>query len=120
MSEPTANHNPRQQPLPDTAGTCRWLQPVGYNPDCPHVGMVEINGRRYTLGVAADCFLLMAVEPDKKGKKGCNHLPRDLSTCECSDFTFRSDRREDGKCKHQKALAKLLVGGIRHVVITAA
>src|SRR5262245_30777438 len=120
MTNATQKRKPRQQSLPAVTGTCRWLQPVGYNPDCPDVGMVEINGRRYTLGVAADYYLLLAVEPDKQGKKGCYHLPHDLTTCECGDFTFRADRREDGKCKHQKALAKLLDGGIPRVVITAA
>src|SRR5215471_17038862 len=120
MTSLPATRPVRQRPLPAVSGKCRWLQPVGFNPDCPDVGMVEINGRRYTLGVAADYFLLWAVEPDKQGKRGCYHLPRDLATCECGDHVFRSDRREDGKCKHQKALAKLLADGIRRVVITAA
>src|SRR5262249_30394608 len=115
MSETTANRTPRQRPLPAVSGTCRWLQPVGYEPDCPDVGMVEINGRAHTRGAPTDYFLLGAGEPDKQGKKGCYPLPRHLSTGECGDHVFRPDRREDGKCKPQKALAKLLAGGIRRV-----
>ncbi|MBI1914542.1 MAG: hypothetical protein HYS12_07365 [Planctomycetes bacterium] len=120
MQNATQNPAPRQRPLPPVSGTCRWPQPVGYDPDPPDVGMVEINGRRYTLGVAANYFLLLAVEPDRQGKKGCYHLPRDLSSCECGDHVFRADRREDGRCKHQKSLAKLLVDGIRRMVREAA
>lgn len=105
---------PARKPLPPVSGVCRWLEHIGSDPDFPRVGVVEINGRRYCLGRHADHYRLIACQPDKQGKIGNYTIPADLSTCECGDFCFRSDRRaaettdHDGRCKHLKALAKLL------------
>lgn len=39
------------------------------------------------------------------GKRGVYDLPKDLSSCDCADATFRSER--PGGCKHRRALAAL-------------
>src|SRR5215469_9307049 len=82
MVNATADRPARQRnPLPPVAGVCRWLEHFGSDPDFSRVGVVEIKGRRYSLGRHDTFFRLVACEADKQGKIGNYTIPRDLSSC---------------------------------------
>lgn len=97
---PTTPQRPRK-PLREVHGTCRWIRPpadkIGSDPKS---GILEINGTLYGLIIHETAYEI------RKEDKTIYHLPRDLSSCDCPDATFNSDR--PGGCKHRRALAALL------------
>lgn len=109
MSKTTCKQSTRQ--LPAVSGSVRVLQPIGTigRPDA-QTGEVEINGKPYFVQVLESGYSLFGF--DAKRKQTTHYqLPCDLSACECLDYLSRADRREAGKCKHQKALAALIAAG---------
>jgi hypothetical protein len=112
MSETNATRKPRQRkPLPAVSGSVRILQPIGSvgQPE-QQTGEVEINGKPYFIQVLESGYSLFGFDA-RKGQTTHYLLPGDLSACECLDYLSRADLREDGKCKHQKALAVLIARG---------
>jgi hypothetical protein len=109
MSKTTRNQSSRQ--LPAVSGSVRVLQPVGSvgKPE-QQTGEVEINGKPYFIQVLETGYSLFGFDA-KRRLTTHYQLPGDLASCECMDFLSRSDRREDRKCKHQKALAVLIARG---------
>jgi hypothetical protein len=92
------------------AGTVRILKPIGtVGPIENRTGEIAINGKAYSCHCLEFGFSLTTT--DTKNQPKCYELPADLSSCECMDYLSRSDKRQDGRCKHQKALAALVKAG---------
>ncbi len=102
----TGNRTSRQ--LPAVHGSVKLLQPIGsINAD---TGEVSINNKPYFCRCLEHGYQLFSFD-SKKQQTTVYDLPADLSACDCADFLYRSDRREDCRCKHQKALAALIGKG---------
>jgi hypothetical protein len=90
-----------RKPLPEVHGTCKWIhRPSNGLGEDPNSGLIEINGTLYALLIHETAYEIF------KEDKTTYHLPRDLSSCDCPDGTYRCER--PGGCKHRKALAALL------------
>lgn len=89
------------RPLQPVQGTCKWIRRPGDKIGLdPKSGLLEINGTPYGLLIHETAYELL-----KEG--GISYsLSRDLTSCDCPDATFNSER--PGGCKHRRALAALL------------
>src|SRR3712207_694079 len=89
---------PRTRKAPaEVHGSCRWV----CQPTAEHAGVLLINDACYIVQVLADGYRLT-----KHGADTPYDLPADLSSCDCPDATYPSDR--PGGCEHRKGLAAAL------------
>jgi hypothetical protein len=95
MTTATRTRKTRKAPQ-EIHGTCRWvLQPTTLHP-----GYLLINGTTYVVELLQDGYRMTKTNGD------CYDLPRDLSTCDCPDSVYASER--PGGCKHRRALSAAL------------
>jgi hypothetical protein len=117
MNETTRQNETRQ--LPAVSGSVKLLQSIGsVGPAENRTGEIEITSqtkrgpvvRRYFLQVHDHGFRLVGWD-DKRKEATVYDIPASLDSCDCRDFTSRADRREDGLCKHCRALRSLASKG---------
>jgi hypothetical protein len=94
------------KPLTPVSGGARVLRPVGTVNDA--VGEISINDHAYYLTRLQDGYRLTGFDA-RRQQVTTYDLPLDLSTCDCPDGAFRSER--PGGCKHRKALTALKAAG---------
>lgn len=92
------NASRKRRPLQPVHGTCKWLRRPGVEDH--KSGLLEINGTAYALLIHETAYELL-----KHGGTSYS-LSRDLSSCDCPDATFASER--PCGCKHRVGLGKLL------------
>src|SRR4051812_35348491 len=96
MTAPIRNRPCKGRKLEPLHGSCRiYLQPTAAHPGC-----ITINGTSYLLHVLPDGYRL------EKLDGALYDLPADLSSCDCADGIYNSER--PGGCKHQVTLRAIL------------
>lgn len=96
----------RKRQLQPVSGSVKLLRPVGEVNDT--TGEVAINGKSYYLTCHDTCYRLTGWD-QQHAAPTCYDLPKDLSSCDCPDGTYRSER--PGGCKHSRALKALKAAG---------
>ena len=96
-----------RKPLQPVSGSVKVLRPVGdVNAT---TGEILINGnKQYYLQVLQTGYRLWSYDERARAVTSYD-LPLDLSSCDCPDATYRSERPEG--CKHRRALAALKAAG---------
>ncbi|MCI0462121.1 MAG: hypothetical protein L0Z62_34650 [Gemmataceae bacterium] len=102
--KPSRARAPR--PLAPASGTVRLLRPVGTVNDT--TGEIRIDAKDYYLQVEEASYRLVGYDQQHQAPTAYD-LPLDLSTCDCADATYRSER--PGGCKHRRALEALRAAG---------
>ena len=92
--------------LAPASGRVLVLRPLGAVTET--TGEISINGKPYYLTCHPHGFRLTSYDSLHQGVTVYD-LPLDLSSCDCPDATYRSER--PGGCKHRKALQALKARG---------
>src|SRR4051794_36376821 len=111
MSKGTRKPARKSTPLPPVSGNVKVLQEVGtVGPAENRTGEIAVNDKPYLIRCADTAYQLFGWD-ERKQQPTHYDVSADCTSCDCPDFVSRAHRREDGLCKHCKAVAALVSRG---------